>query len=110
MISPKKLAITTSLLWGMNMLIHVLPAYSGETRGEMLYSLHCKSCHTSKVHWREEKLATNWLSLKSQVFRWQSNIGLGWGEDEITDVTRYLNSTHYHFQITDKNDLLTGNK
>jgi len=109
MISSRKLAITTSLLWGMYTLIHVLPAH-GESRGEMLYSLHCKSCHTSKVHWREEKLATNWLSLKAQVFRWQSNIELGWGEDEITDVTRYLNTTYYHFQITDKNDLMTGSK
>jgi mono/diheme cytochrome c family protein len=109
MICSKKLAITMSLLWGIYALIHVLPAHS-ETRGEMLYSLHCKSCHTSEVHWREGKLATNWLSLKAQVFRWQNNIELGWGEDEITDVTRYLNSTHYHFQITDKNDLLTGNK
>lgn len=109
MICSKKLAITMSLLWGIYALTHVLPAHS-ETRGEMLYSLHCKSCHTSEVHWREGKLATNWLSLKAQVFRWQNNIELGWGEDEITDVTRYLNSTHYHFQITDKNDLLTGNK
>jgi len=109
MIILKKLAITASLLWGMNMLMHVLPAYS-ETRGEMLYSLHCKSCHTSKIHWREEKLATNWFSLKAQVSRWQSNIGLGWDENEITDVTQYLNTIHYHFQITDKNNLATGNK
>lgn len=109
MISYKKLTITTSLLWGMYTLIYALPAYS-ETRGEMLYSLHCKACHTSKVHWREEKLVTNWPGLKAQVFRWQSNIGLGWGEDEITDVTQYLNTTHYHFKITNKNELATDNK
>lgn len=107
MISSRKLATTTSLLLGMYMLIYVLPAHS-ETHGEMLYSLHCKSCHTSKVHWREGKLATNWLSLKAQVFRWQNNIGLDWSEDEITKVARYLNATHYHYNITDKNDIATG--
>jgi hypothetical protein len=109
MISSKKLAITMSLLWGIYTLSHAMPVYS-ETRGELLYSLHCKSCHTSKVHWREEKLATNWPSLKAQVFRWQSNIELGWGEDEITDVTHYLNITYYHFQVTNKNDIVAGNE
>lgn len=102
-----KLVFTISFLWGMCALSYTLPVYS-ETRGELLYSLHCKSCHTSKVHWREEKLATNWSSLKAQVVRWQSNIGLDWGEDEITDVTHYLNATYYYFQTIDKNDLATG--
>ena len=109
MISSKRLAFTISLLWGMYTLSLAQPVYS-ETRGELLYLIHCKSCHTSKVHWREKKLATNWLSLKAQVLRWQSNIGLDWGEDEITDVTHYLNATYYHFLVTNKNDLAADNK
>lgn len=109
MIRSKRLAFTMSLLWGMHTLSYTMPVYS-ETRGELLYSIHCKSCHTSKVHWRDEKLSTNWSSLKAQVVRWQSNIGLDWGEDEISDVTRYLNTTHYHFQVTNKNDLAISNK
>ena len=109
MIHSRSLVFIMSLLCGMYTLSYTMPVYS-ETRGELLYSLHCKSCHTSKIHWRKEKLATNWSTLKAQVVRWQSNIGLGWGEDEITDVTRYLNTTHYHFNSTDKNDLAKGNK
>ena len=109
MIHSRSLVFIMSLLCGMYTLSYTMPVHS-ETRGELLYSLHCKSCHTTKIHWRKEKLATNWSSLKAQVVRWQSNIGLGWDEDEITDVTRYLNITHYHFNSADKNDLARGNK
>lgn len=32
--------------------------YSAD-RGQLLYSLHCVSCHDTEVHWREKKLATS---------------------------------------------------
>jgi hypothetical protein len=48
--------------------------------------------------------------LKAQVRRWQLNVGLGWNEDEVTDVTRYLNDAYYNFTITDKRDLTQGIK
>lgn len=109
MIRSRRLAFTMSLLWGVCALSYTLPAYS-ETRGELLYLINCKACHTSKVHWRKDKLATDWPSLKTQVVRWQRNMELGWGEEEITAVTRYLNTNYYHFQVTDKNDIATRNK
>jgi mono/diheme cytochrome c family protein len=67
------------------------------SRGELLYSTHCASCHTTQVHWRDKKLATDWASLTTQVNRWQGNTGLGWSEDDITAVTRYLNDRFYRF-------------
>ena len=70
-----------------------------EARGEMLYSAHCRECHTAEVHWREKKRASDWSSLKAQVRRWQNNIGLGWDEDDIDSVARYLNSNHYRFPV-----------
>jgi hypothetical protein len=42
------------------------PVPSG-SRGELLYSTHCVSCHTTQVHWRDKKLATDWTGLKAQV-------------------------------------------
>jgi mono/diheme cytochrome c family protein len=67
------------------------------SRGELLYSTHCIACHSSQVHWRDKKLATDWTSLRAQVRRWQANAGLGWSEEEIADVTRHLNARYYHF-------------
>ena len=73
-----------------------LPARA-ESRGELLYSTHCIACHTSQMHWRDKKLATDWDSLKAQVQRWQSGALLGWSEQDVLEVTRYLNDTFYRF-------------
>ena len=72
------------------------PAPSG-SRGELLYSTHCISCHSTEVHWRANKLATDWTSLKAQVIRWQSNTGLGWTDGDVTAVASYLNDLYYRF-------------
>ena len=72
-----------------------------DSRGALLYSTYCVSCHTAQVHWREKKLATDWTSLKMQVRRWQSNAGLGLSEDDVAAIARYLNDLYYHFPATD---------
>jgi len=66
-------------------------------RGELLYSTYCVSCHTTEIHWRANKLAIDWTSLKYQVRRWQANLGLGLDEDDIVAIALYLNRLHYHF-------------
>lgn len=68
------------------------------SRGELLYTTHCIACHTTKVHWREKKLATDWTTLQAQVSRWQANSSLGWGKADITEVARYLNELFYHYR------------
>ena len=91
-----KWALALCLLWGT-------PAGSQEqlmpheSRGELLYSTHCSACHSEKIHWRKQKIATDWDSLTHEVRRWQSSIGLIWSEEEITDVARYLNAAYYHY-------------
>jgi hypothetical protein len=73
----------------------------GASRGELLYSIHCIACHDAHVHWRDKKLATDWTSLRSEVRRWQEYSGLGWGEDDVAAVARYLNLLHYHYPAPD---------
>jgi len=67
------------------------------SRGELLYSTHCIACHTAEVHWRDKKLAKDWISLNSQVRRWQQNAQLKWSDDDIAEAARYLNASYYHF-------------
>lgn len=77
------------------------PASAGEppaaTRGELLYANHCIACHTVDIHWRDKKLVTDRASLRAQVSRWQGMATLGWDEDDVAQVTRYLNALHYHY-------------
>jgi cytochrome c553 len=69
------------------------------SRGELLYSTHCIACHTQQVHWREQKLVTDWASLDGQVRRWARNTGLSWSDDDVVEVARYLNALHYRFPV-----------
>ena len=101
MLRLKRLACALCLFWGVHASAQA-QIKEGEIRGELLYSTHCNACHASKIHWREKKLATDWRSLKAQVRRWQANTGLGWSEEEVTDVTRYLNAAYYHFPASGK--------
>lgn len=81
------------------MLAFAVPA-TAQSRGDMLYTTHCISCHTTQMHWRDKRSATDWPSLKAQVRRWQGAVSLGWSEADILEVARHLNETIYHFEQT----------
>lgn len=65
-------------------------------RGELLYDTACAACHSEQVHWRDQRLVTDWASLIYQVARWQANAGQGWSPGEIQDVAAYLNRRLYN--------------
>jgi mono/diheme cytochrome c family protein len=79
-----------------------------QTRGELLYSTHCVTCHTTQMHWRNDRQAFDWDSLKFQVRRWQGNAGLAWNDADIAEVARYLNETIYQYpQVNDRVGLVS---
>jgi len=90
----RPLILAVTILAAAPLLAQSPPAPS---RGAMLYETHCIACHSKQIHWRDDKLATDWSSLSRQVRRWQANSGLHWSDEEIDEVTRYLNTTIYRF-------------
>jgi mono/diheme cytochrome c family protein len=68
-----------------------------QSRGELLYTTHCIACHDTQMHWREQRRATDLASLREQVRLWQGRALLSWTEDDIAEVTRYLNQSIYRF-------------
>jgi hypothetical protein len=79
-------------------MVAVLPAMA-QSRGELLYQTHCIACHSTQVHWREQRLAADWESLRAQVQRWQAVASLDWREDDVNAVARYLNDRYYGFDV-----------
>ncbi|PKO54100.1 MAG: hypothetical protein CVU26_03370 [Betaproteobacteria bacterium HGW-Betaproteobacteria-2] len=67
------------------------------SRGEMLYRNHCIECHNQQIHWRDGRIAADLNGLKKEVERWQDAIGVKWTEEEVNEVSRYLNSTYYFY-------------
>lgn len=68
-------------------------------RGEVLYKDNCDGCHTERMHWRAERLVTDWNSLKAQVRRWQGSAKLDWNESDVMAVALYLNGRFYSFPV-----------
>jgi mono/diheme cytochrome c family protein len=70
---------------------------AGASRGQLLYGTHCIQCHTTQMHWREQRLARDWGTLKAQVQRFQGIAGLDWSDSDVNAVAHYLNDTIYRF-------------
>ena len=74
-------------------------AQTAPGRGELLYANHCVECHGVQMHWREQRLARDWTTLKHQVRRWQGEARLQWSEADIDAVARHLNDTIYRYPM-----------
>lgn len=73
--------------------------------GEQLHEENCVTCHHPKaegdhshLYTREEGRRANDLAgLESMVRMCDTNLNTGWFDDEIENVTAYLNKTYYKF-------------
>ena len=76
------------------------PAVCAEfERGQALYENHCQFCHESWAHNREGNRISSIHLLRQSVEAWSVHSGLGWGDDEISDVTDYLNRHFYQLTV-----------
>lgn len=90
--------LALALLGLSGLAVHAQPV--PPTRGELLYTTHCITCHSAQMHWRNNRRASDWDSLQAQVRLWQGNAGLQWDETDISAVAAYLNATIYHYPRT----------
>jgi len=66
-------------------------------RGKLLYNARCVGCHDKSVHNREARKALTIEGIRAQVRRWDAFTGGAWREDEVNDVTTYLNELFYRY-------------
>lgn len=67
------------------------------SRGRLLYDNHCVACHSTQMHWRDQRIVVDVASLRAQVQRWQAREQLGWNDTDVDDVVRHLNDSIYRF-------------
>ncbi len=70
---------------------------SDVNKGKQLYEAdpsQCISCHKSSAQFSKAK---NLTELEAEVRKWDVKTKTNWYDDEIHDVTEYLNQTYYHF-------------
>lgn len=75
-----------------------MPAAAADfERGKTLYSARCVGCHDKSVHNRDARKALTIEGIKAQVRRWDAFLGGAWREEEVNDVTSYLNELYYRY-------------
>ena len=83
------------------------PFVEGNTKnGNVLHDENCRSCHDSMfpngkgddIYDEDLRKIKSSKALYSMVEFCATNNGLGWFEEENTDVSKYLNQTFYKFE------------
>ncbi|MGV6859109.1 MAG: c-type cytochrome [bacterium] len=94
----KKLMVITALLATSSI------ALADLDNGKKLHDANCVSCHTkmtggdgSALYTRSKRRVTSSDALTSQVRRCATNLNLTWFDDQIDDVSSYLNQEYYKF-------------
>jgi mono/diheme cytochrome c family protein len=67
--------------------------------GKQLHQKYCLRCHQSEMYTRDDRKVKTLEQLNKQVQQCELAIELGWFEEEVEDVTDYLNVTYYLFGI-----------
>ena len=68
------------------------------SHGKSLQTESCMGCHDDSMYTRENRKVTSLGGLKKQVMRCEQSLGLTWFDEDVTDVTGYLNTTYYHYK------------
>lgn len=68
------------------------------TRGRLLYETHCIGCHSSQMHWRDQRIVKDWDGLVREVERWQARANLAWSPEDVLEVARHLNDIVYRVE------------
>lgn len=71
---------------------------TGAKRGEALYQANCTRCHDTSVHSRPNSIIHSLDALEKRVRFCETNARLKWSDEQIADVTAYLNQTFYKFK------------
>ncbi len=94
---PKVIAGLALLLASVAARPDTVLAQAAPSRGQLLYGTHCIACHDARLHWRDQRRAVDWPTLRAWVRHWQGAEQLRWSDDDIDEVARHLNDTIYRF-------------
>ena len=73
--------------------------YADVTDGKALFDeQNCIKCHAVNKFSPKKNKVNNFKKLHKQVERCSSGTSTGWFEEEVLDVSNYLNANFYHFK------------
>ncbi len=67
--------------------------------GKTLHNENCLRCHNETQYTRENRIVNSLDELSTRITQCELSAELAWFDEEIDDVTAYLNNTFYHFML-----------
>ena len=72
-------------------------------RGRLLYETHCGSCHTERLHDREQSLIRTYADLRREVGDRAALVpNRRFTPDELDDIIEFLDRSHYRLDLPRK--------
>ncbi|WP_295583582.1 cytochrome c [uncultured Lamprocystis sp.] len=65
---------------------------------DTLHEEHCIKCHGTEVYSRTDRKVTSLGGLSSQVRQCETALSLRWFDEDIDEMTTFLNDRFYHFK------------
>ena len=90
-----------AILIGICLLVLPLTAIHAEdiSIGKELHQENCLECHKSELYERADRTVKTLKHLRSQVLFCAVNNDVEWFDEEIDNVTAYLNAFYYLFDM-----------
>jgi len=67
--------------------------------GKLLHDENCLRCHNESKYTRKDRMIKNFQQLRERIKNCELMAELTWFDEEIDDVTAYLNNQFYHFSL-----------
>ena len=67
--------------------------------GKLLHDENCLRCHNESKYKRKDRMIKNFQQLRERIKNCELMAELTWFDEEIDDVTAYLNNQFYHFSL-----------
>lgn len=65
--------------------------------GKILHDSNCISCHDAKVYTRADRKVLDFTQLSAQVRRCDANLGSRLFDEDLAQITDYLNQAYYKY-------------
>ncbi len=96
--TPAPLTVTARICLGAGLLsVATLSPALDIANGRTLHDENCLRCHTTELYTSEKRQIQSIEQLRDRVSQCELNAELAWFDDEVDDVTAYLNQAFYKF-------------
>jgi cytochrome c553 len=84
----------------ITLLLFSLPVYAVDIEnGKALHDANCMRCHDETNYTRQNRIVKSYEGLRERISLCELSAEMAWFDEEIDDVTAYLNNAFYHFVL-----------